>query len=226
MHISPDTFTFESPNGFIVIDGVNGAGKTTLQNTLIAFLESRDIPAVKTREPGGTDIGKQIRQLVLESKEKPAELCEVLLFAADRAEHVQKVLKPAQSDGKCVVCDRYYYSTVAFQGYGRGIDLEMIQQLNQVAIDGLVPDLVILLDLEPEEGLKRTLSRASEEGDNFEKEKLDFHTRLREGFLKLAEELPEPFLVVNAEQSADNVWAEIKPVVEQWASAWESANGR
>ena len=182
---------------FIVLEGVNGAGKSTLKQLLIERLSENSSKVISTFEPGDTPIGKELRGLLLGDKfYRASSLTELFLFAADRAEHIAQVIKPNLAAGRSVICDRYIYSTTAFQGYGRNLDLNIINELNEVATSGLTPDLVILLDIDPLEGLKRTANRRA--ADSFESEELDFHVRIREGFLKIADDSPTPFLVLDA----------------------------
>lgn len=170
---------------------------------------------VNTREPGGTKLGKEIRRLVLEwSGEKKSDCAELLLFAADRAEHINKVIIPALNAGSSVLCDRYLYSTITFQGYGRGINRSLIDQANTLATQGLVPDLVILLDLDPETALRRIAARTGNGQDAFEDEQLDFHTRIRRGFIELADTLPVPFFVLDAHASPEELLAQCRPILE------------
>jgi dTMP kinase len=189
---------------FIACEGVNGCGKSTLIKNLALQLEGAGRPYVTTREPGGTPLGQELRKLLLEWKgEKKSDLAELLLFAADRAEHADKIIRPALAAGKTVLCDRYLYSTITFQGNGRGISMDWIQQTNALATQGLLPDLVILMDVDPSEGLRRTKARSGQGEDAFEAEELAFHHRIREGFLILARESPVPFLVLNGLDSKE-----------------------
>lgn len=196
-------------NRFIVLDGVNGAGKSTVLRHLVAALTARGFTVTATFEPGDTALGREIRPLLLDPKrERPTPMSELFLFAADRAEHVAKTIRPALQRGDYVVSDRYYYSTEAFQGYGRGLDRAAIQSINLNAIDGMVPALVILLDLDPQVGLERTRTRRSithSPDDAFETETLAFHQRMRQGFLEIAERVGEPVLILDASQSEATV---------------------
>ena len=201
---------FKNPKGFIVLEGLNGSGKSTLSASLCDSIQDQKITARRTFEPGATDLGRSIRQIVLgqTSEEKSlTPLAELLLFTADRNLHVEKVIKPALQNQEIVVCDRYFYSTLAFQGYGRGFNLAQIDSLTELAVAGLYPDVIILLDLAPELGLARTKGRTNADltlsEDSFESEELSFHTRLREGFLKIAQERAEKFVILDATQSVD-----------------------
>jgi dTMP kinase len=205
MIIDPSTFTLpRATQLFVVFEGINGCGKSTLLGNVSRALEAAHHQVITTREPGGTPLGIEIRSLLLDWKgEKKSPLAELLLFAADRAEHREKLIQPALSKGKTVLCDRYLYSTIAFQGYGRGLSREWIDTANSLATQGLVPDLAILMDLDPREGLQRTKSRTSSGRDAFEEEEVAFHHRIRDGFLEMAQILPVPFLILNGADSKE-----------------------
>lgn len=201
---------------FITFEGGDGAGKTTQVRLLVAHLEAAGRQVVAVREPGGTALGEQIRPWV-----KGVELApetELLLFSAARAQLVREVIRPALAQDKVVVADRFADSTVAYQGYGRGLPLELIRAVNQAATAGLKPDITFLLDLPAEKGLDRTGAKAPRKDNptesKFERETLDFHRRLRSGFLRLAGEEPRRILVLDAsnpvEQIAAAVWARVE----------------
>lgn len=205
------------PKGFLVLDGVNGAGKTTLLKKILQYLADNNKTVKATREPGATELGVNLRRLLLENpNEQPCSIAEMFLFAADRAEHVNKLIRPAINRGELVISDRYYYSTVAFQGYGRKLDLEMTYSINQIAIDGMLPDLVLLMDLDPAEGLRRTTARSTEDcgKDSFEREALEFHRAIREGFLEIAKTAPEQFYLIDASKSQEQIWDEVKQIID------------
>lgn len=205
MIIDPSTFTLpRSTQLFVAFEGINGCGKSTLLTNVARTLEGMQHQVTTTREPGGTPLGVEIRSLLLDWRgEKKSPLAELLLFAADRAEHGEKVIRPALLKGHKVLCDRYLYSTLAFQGYGRGLPREWIDTANTLATQGLAPELVILMDLDPKEGLRRAKSRAASDRDSFEEEEVAFHQRIREGFLDMAQNLPVPFLVLNGADSKE-----------------------
>jgi dTMP kinase len=210
--VDPKSFRLKHLPAFIVLDGVNGAGKSTLQAKLQALFAEHGKEVHTTREPGATEIGKSIRELVLGSKNSPpSPEAELLLFGADRAEHVSKVIRPKLAAGISVLSDRYYYSTVAFQGYGRGMNLETIAKINGIAIQGLLPSLLVLLDLDPTIGLKR--KSGATEHDRFEHEALAFQQRMREGFIETARAVTEPCLVIDATAGADAVFNQVKLVL-------------
>ncbi|NLF24289.1 MAG: dTMP kinase [Deltaproteobacteria bacterium] len=223
MIVQPEDIIFEKPRGFLVLDGANGAGKTTLMHKLVEHLRRQSLPVLATREPGSTKLGQTLRKILLESEpDTVAPLTEVFLFAADRHNHVQKIIQPALARREMVISDRYYYSTAAFQGYDRMLDLHAVSTINSLAINGCLPDLLILLDLDPEEGLRRTKLRAESEGkDGFESESIDFHHRLRQGFIELARTCAEPVWVVDAEQTPDSIWRQILPIIERWSAAFQ-----
>jgi dTMP kinase len=215
--------SFQAPKGFLVLEGVNGAGKSTLLKRLKAYAESLGFEVLTTFEPGATPQGKELRRILLEgAPSKVAPLSELFLFAADRHEHVQQVINPALASRKLVLCDRYLYSTLAFQGYGRGLNRSTINQLNSLAVGQTLPDLVLLLDLDAKEGLRRTKTRAGSSAatvDSFEAEELSFHEALRKGFLEIAKEREEPFLILDAAKSPDQVYetasAALKALLEK-----------
>jgi dTMP kinase len=207
MLVSSDFKLTKSP-AFVAFEGINGCGKTTLHRLLSEKLKTAGHGVCDTREPGGTRLGHQLRKLLLEWEgEAKSYRSELLLFAADRAEHVDKVIRPNLAAGRWVLTDRFIYSTITFQGYGRGLDRTFIDAANNLAVEGTLPDLVILLDLSPEEAFKRIAQRASTAHDAFEDEALAFHTRIREGFLECARESSVPFLVLDATQTPEELCA-------------------
>lgn len=194
---------------FITFEGINGCGKTTLQRLVSQGLTAAGRTVVDTREPGGTVLGKEIRKLVLEwPNEKISSRAELLLFAADRAEHVDKVINPGLAHGAWVLSDRYLFSTVSFQGYGRGIDRCWIDQANALAVQERLPDLVILLDLPVSEAFKRIQGRKDGGRDSFEDEAVEFQQRIRDGFLDCADTSSVPFLVLDATKKPEELAAE------------------
>jgi len=203
-----------SASRFIVVDGVNGAGKSTFIKNIQAFLAQHNVTALFTREPGGTALGLELRRLLLEnSGDSRDPLTEAFLFAGDRCEHVSSLVRPNLTKGISVISDRYYYSSVAFQGAGRQLGTDLILSINKIAIQDILPDLVFLLDLPVEIGLERTRSRNlanDSDKDSFEYEELAFHQRLRDGFLELSARLPEPFVIVDAKVSPEEIFEQAK----------------
>ena len=195
---------------FITVEGVEGAGKSTLLSLLASRMEKKGLPTLVTREPGGCALGGQIRPLLLEASQKVAARAELFLFLADRAQHVEEVIRHALAGGKLVLCDRYADSTIAYQGYGRGMDVDFLQNLNDFATGGLWPNLTLLLDLPPEEGLARALHRnrtagLSQTEGRFEAEEISFHARIRHGFLQRAGQNPQRFCILNALETPDTL---------------------
>ncbi len=206
MRIDTTTFCLKNRPSFVAFEGINGCGKTTLMCGLSERLRSGGAQVVDTREPGGTPLGTEIRKLLLAwDGDKKSDRAELLLFAADRAEHIDKVIRPSREAGSWVLCDRFIYSTITFQGHGRGIRRDWIDQANTLATQGFLPDLVVLLDLDPITARARVEARVGNGRDSFEEEELSFHTRIRNGFLECADSLPTPFLVLDATQSPEEL---------------------
>lgn len=183
---------------FITIEGPEGSGKSTHSRLLCAYLRGKGRRIVHTREPGGTRISESIRNVLLSRRNKKmADACELLLFMAARAQIVSEVIKPALKKGYIVVCDRFHDATVAYQGYGAGMDLKAIESLRKLATGGLKPDLTVLLDVESRAGLKRGGAH-----DRMERKSLDFHRRVRNGYLKIAKREPRRIKVINTTYSA------------------------
>lgn len=188
---------------FITFEGGEGSGKTAQARALHRRLARLNIPVVLTHEPGGTPLGNRIaRSLKWARGVDISPLSELLLFNASRAQLVDEVIRPELAGGKIVICDRYTDSTVVYQGYGRGLDMEVVRKINDIATGGLVPDLTVLLDMPVEEGFARKGVSAR---DRFEQEDMSFHRKVRDGFLKLAESEPERWLVVDAAQSRKRI---------------------
>ncbi|HYY24820.1 MAG TPA: dTMP kinase [Candidatus Udaeobacter sp.] len=207
---------------FITFEDGDGTGKTTQLKILESYLIARGKSCITTREPGGTSLGKLIRQVLLEVGEQTiASPTELFLYLADRAQHVQEIIRPAIEQGKIVLCDRHTDSTLAYQGYGRGVDLELLRQLNTIASQGIRADLTLLFDCPVEIGLSRTAQRqfraatAGNREDRFEREKFEFHERVRAGFLELARTEPERFCVIDASRSVEEVFQQVRKIVDQ-----------
>jgi len=194
---------------FITLEGGDGVGKSTQAALLEEWLTGRGRTVVRTREPGGTDAGVEIREIVLHHRGDIAPRAEALLYAADRAHHIATVVRPALSRGDIVVQDRYIDSSVAYQGAGRVLDAQQIRDLSLWAAEGLLPDLTILLDLD-EDTARTRLDSARTRYDRLEAERSDFHARVRAGYLALAEQEPERFLVVDASRPVEEIAAEIR----------------
>jgi len=190
---------------FITFEGGDGAGKTTLIDRLFSALEERGLPVLRTRAPGGTEVGQKIRDLLLHSEERPNPTSELLLFLADRADHVDKVIKPALERGEIVLCDRFNDSTLAYQGGARGFPIDKLEELCTFATGGLEPTLTLYLDLDPAIGLKRCRAK-EEKADQIEGEDLAFHQRIREAFHQIGKKNPARFKMLNAEETPEEVF--------------------
>ncbi len=175
---------------FIVLEGPDASGKSTQLERLSAELSRRGIPVITTKEPGGTDLGKRLRELLLDPRRRIEPLAELFLLLADRHQHVRELIRPALEAGKTVISSRYTLSSLAYQGRGRGLPLELVRRLNDLATEGLRPDYTFLLDLPPEVALARTGDR-----DRFEAEGLSFYIRVREAYLELIRKEPNGYVI-------------------------------
>lgn len=195
---------------FITFEGIEGSGKTTQQLRLGEHLRRRERAVVMTKEPGGTPLADRIRAILLDSANVIDPIAEVFLFAASRRQHTTEIIEPALARGEVVLCDRYADSTLAYQGFGRLIDLDRLRMLNDWATDALIPDLTLLFDLPEEVGLGRARSRNAaaplDEG-RFELEDVRFFRRIREGYLSMATAEPKRFVVIDADGSIEEVFA-------------------
>jgi dTMP kinase len=195
---------------FITFEGIEGCGKTTQIRRLKRSLEKGGIPCLATFEPGGTEVGRKIRKILLDSRNITLmPLAELLLYAADRAQHVQEVIKPALRKGLWVLCDRFSDATAVYQGFVRGQDEGLVKFLNERVTQGLVPDLTFLLDCPVEVGLARATSRNNRGQDRFEREKVAFHRKVREGYLELSRKHGKRFAVIDAAAGRDAVEKQI-----------------
>lgn len=201
--------TLQSRAVLITFEGIEGSGKSTQLQRVAAFLRERGKTVVATKEPGGTPIADRIRAILLDSKNVIDPIAEVLLFAASRRQHTVEVIRPASARGEIVLCDRYTDSTLAYQGFGRLINLDQLRTLNGWATGDLHPDLTLIFDLPEEVGLSRAVDRnssASADEGRFEAEDLRFHRRVREGYLTLAKAEPHRYAVVDGNGSIDEVF--------------------
>lgn len=205
----------------IVFEGVEGCGKTTQMQLCCQWLQSLNIPVVMTRQPGGTDLGLHLRRLLLEAGDNPiAARTELLLYAADRSQHVCFVLKPNLANGKIILCDRYTDSTIAYQSYGRGLDINLINQINAIATDGLESDITLWLDVNVEVGLARKL-RSGLVADRIEKEAIAFHHRVQQGYAQLHTTYSDRIVRVDASLDKDAVQAQIQAILTHLLPAWK-----
>ena len=208
---------------FITFEGIEGCGKSTQAKRLVNRLRELAVPLVFTLEPGGTSVGQKIRRILLDSRNQHlSPLAELLLYAADRAQHVEEIIKPALEQEKWVLCDRFFDATTVYQGYARGLDMKLIVTLNEKASPGIRPDITFLIDCAVEVGLERALKRNKiqfQEGqDRFEREKKDFHEAVREGYLTMAMEDRERFVVVDGTLKEDELEEIIFKHVEPFIS--------
>ena len=200
---------------FITFEGPEGSGKTTVSNIIVNRLEKLGYKVIKTREPGGTPIAEAIRNVILDPKNTNLDpRAEALLYAASRRQHLVEKVWPAVSEGKIVICDRFLDSSLAYQGGARNLGIENILSVNMFATEGTFPDLTLLFDIAPEDGLKRIAANANREVNRLDLEKIDFHKKVRETFLELAEKYNERFVIVDAnrplEEVVENTWLVIK----------------
>ena len=191
---------------FITIEGPEGSGKTTAVDTAVKELEKMGYQIVRTREPGGTPIAEQIRNVILDKNNTAMDQrTEALLYAASRRQHLVEKVWPALKEGKIVICDRYLDSSLAYQGGARGLGIDNILNVNMFATEGTFPDLTLLFDLSPEVGLARIAANSDREVNRLDLEKMEFHTKVRNTFLELAKRYPERFVVIDASQSREEV---------------------
>jgi dTMP kinase len=202
---------------FVVVEGTEGAGKTTQIKLTAQWLTTAypDRPLIVTRQPGGTALGQGIRQMLLDPDNPIVPLTELLLYAADRAQHVEELIKPHLAQGGIVLSDRYTDSTVAYQGYGRQLDLNLIEQLNAIATTGLTSNLTLWLDVDVQQGVQRArgLKGNYSGGDRIEQESLDFHHRVRAGFQALALAHPDRIVTIDANRPPDEVQTDLRQAI-------------
>ncbi|MFW6105388.1 MAG: dTMP kinase [Chloroflexota bacterium] len=203
---------------FITFEGGEGCGKSTQARLLLKKLEQQNIPVVLTHEPGGTALGNELRKTLKRQRDfSISPQTELFLLAASRAQLVAELIRPALAEGKVVICDRFAHSTLVYQGYGRGLDFTAIGMVNNMATRHLDPDLIILLDISPEQGLARKRSLR----DRFELEDLSFHQRVREGYLKMAAAEPDRWLVIDASlpkgKIAESIWARVSQLLPNFS---------
>jgi len=204
---------------FITFEGIEGCGKTSQAKLLVQYLEEKGYSVLMTREPGGTPVSEAVREILLSTDfSNMHPHTEVLLYLASRAQHVSEVIKPALENGKIIVCDRFSDSTFVYQCLVRGIDMHMIKTINRFATERISPHITFVLDVDPVEGLRRAKSRNQKnmrEEDRMERESMDFHQRVREGYLKWAAEYPNRIYVVQSVREKEEVHEEIVEIVEK-----------
>lgn len=190
---------------FITFEGADGCGKTTQLNKLSEYLTNKGYSVLVTREPGAKGLGEQLREILLNYDGVVSDRCESFLFLADRAQHVDTIVKPALANGKIVLCDRHTDSTVAYQGYGRGLDISQINMLNNIATSGLKPDLTFVLDVD----VKTSMQRVGKEKDRMENAGEDFFNRVRNGYIQIAQNEPQRVKIIDATLSVHDVFKNI-----------------
>lgn len=203
----------ENQGLFISFEGIDGVGKSTQADLMESYLSSRGLEVVRTLEPGGTDLGVEIRHLLLHRKGEVSVRSEALLYAADRAHHVASKIRPALAKGQIVISDRYLDSSVAYQGAGRQLDLTEVRDLSLWAVDNLLPDLTVLLDLDAEAASIRR-GQTGAEPDRLEREKISFFEAARQTYKELAAAEPNRFHLVDAAQDPESIWKQIEPRLE------------
>jgi dTMP kinase len=205
---------------FITFEGVEGSGKTTQINRLKKYLSKRGIPCVITREPGGSPISEKIRKILLDpDHSEMTPLTELLLYEAARAQHVEEVIAPFLKKGGVVICDRFSDASIAYQGYGRKVNLRLIESLNRLSSKKIGPDITFLMDCPSRVGLRRALQRnktlGQEKEGRFELEKIQFHQRVRQGYLSRAKDEPKRFRVIDTRQGEEKVFQKIRKVIDE-----------
>lgn len=196
---------------FITFEGADGCGKTTQLNLLKEYLEQKGYDVILTREPGAKGLGTKIREILLNYDGEVSNKCESFLFLADRAQNIDVIVNPAIKEGKIVLCDRHTDSSVAYQGYGRGLDIEQIKTLNNLATGGKIPDLTLVFDVDIETSMKRI----GNEKDRMESAGVEFFNRVRNGYLEIAKQEPERIKVINSTKSIEDVHNQVLQVIEQ-----------
>lgn len=199
---------------FITFEGADGCGKTTQINLLKDYLEKEGYDVILTREPGAKGLGEKVRDILLNYDGVVSDRCESFLFLADRAQNIDIIVNPAVEAGKIVLCDRHIDSTVAYQGYGRGLDIKRIEMLNDLATNFKKPDLTIVFDIDVENSMKRV----GKDKDRMESAGIDFHNRVRNGYLEIAKKEPGRIKVINSVQPIDAVFGELKKIVKKYLS--------
>jgi len=199
---------------FISFEGSEGSGKSTQARLLSDWLRTQGISTILTREPGGTPIGERIREVLLSPDHREMDpITELFLYLASRRQHIKELIEPSLKEGKIVITDRFSDSTMAYQGYGRGLDLSLIESLNRTATGGLSPDLTILLDVDVREGLSRNLGIKS---DRLEIEDIEFHEKVRRGFIEIAKKEPKRVFIVETKNGIKKTHDEILAIVREW----------
>ena len=203
---------------FITLEGGDGAGKSTQMNNIEKYFNERGYTCLRTREPGGTSIGEALREILLSpATSKMTDVAEMMIFAAARAQHVRELIRPSVEEGKIVICDRFVDSSIAYQKYGRELG-DMVVQVNDIAIDGLLPDITFWMDINPEAGRERIGMREDSSLDRLEREKMDFHYRVYDGYQELCKRYPDRVKRIDATRSIEEMRDEIYGYLDELCS--------
>ena len=194
---------------FITFEGIDGCGKSTQLNLLAEYLKSQGKDVLVTREPGAKGLGEKIREILLNYEGDVSSNCEAFLFLADRAQHIDIIVKPAIENGTIVLCDRHTDSTIAYQGFGRGVDLERLKTLNNLATSGFKPDLTFVLDIDVE----TSLSRVGKTRDRMESAGVEFFEKVRSGYLEIAKQEPERVKLISSKDTIENIFEQVKDII-------------
>lgn len=198
---------------FITLEGPDGSGKSTIVKLLSEYFNEKGFEVVLTREPGGTQIGEKIRDIVLDNKNiEMSSTTEALLYAASRAQHIQEKILPSLEDGKIIICERFVHSSLVYQGIGRALGVNKIKEINNFAIQGVEPDVTLFFDIDPERALKRKTKKG--EGDRLEMEDVSFHRDVYEGYLKICKMYPEEIKVIDAGKNIKEVFNQVRNIID------------
>lgn len=196
---------------FITFEGMDGCGKSTQLNLLASYLKEKGAEVIITREPGAVGLGEKLREILLNYDGEVSSNCEAFLFLADRAQHIDTLVKPSIEAGKIVLCDRHIDSTIAYQGYGRGVDLKQIKMLNNIATSGFKPDLTFVFDIDVE----TSQARVGKNKDRMESAGIEFHKKVREGYLEIAKQEPERVKLLSGLDTRENVFEQVKRIIDK-----------
>ena len=204
---------------FITLEGNDGCGKTTQGNLIMQYLTSEGYEVIHIREPGGTNISEKIREIILDKDNgEMDDITEVMLYASARTQVVREVISPALDDGKIVLCDRYVDSNYAYQGYGRGVDIEVVEKVNEIATDGVMPDVTFFFDISPDVAMSRRLSVS--DADRLELLGDDFYNKVYFGYKELVKKDPERIIPINADNTPEKVFSDVKEILDQKILEW------
>ncbi|MEJ2683588.1 MAG: dTMP kinase [Candidatus Sulfobium sp.] len=210
---------------FISVEGIEGTGKTTLAGFLAEYLQGKGLRVTQTEEPGGTSIGRKIRELLLSPENGEMDpVTELLLYNASRVQHIREIIMPALERGDVVITDRFSDSTMAYQGYGRGIDVKLIDSLDLISTQRLRPDITILLDIDVQTGLRR--NREINKDDRIEREDVAFHGRVRNGFIHIAAQSPERIRMVDCSVPVETVRQNVAAIIDEFLEEWKAGRNQ